>query len=55
MRLLATPPSEPCLLLTRRTWMQAVPVTLVHCLHSATRYRLGRRFLPNGSTNPGLD
>ena len=26
-------PTEPCLLLTRRTWTRTVPVTLVRCLH----------------------
>lgn len=42
--------SEPCLLLTRRTWTQGVPVTLVRCLHPASRYRLGSRY--NASGNP---
>ncbi len=49
---LAMPGSEPCLLLTRRTWTRGVPVTMVHCLHPGSRYRLGSRFRADG--NPGL-
>lgn len=41
--------SEPCLLLTRRTWTREVPVTLVRCLHPASRYRLGSRFRVDGN------
>lgn len=41
--------SQPCLLLTRRTWSRGVPVTLVHCLHPASRYRLGSRFRADGN------
>lgn len=41
--------SQPCLLLTRRTWSQGVPVTLVRCLHPASRYRLGSRFRADGN------
>jgi GntR family histidine utilization transcriptional repressor len=37
-------PTQPCLLLTRRTWTGKVPVTLVRCLHPGTRYRFGSRF-----------
>lgn len=37
-------PSQPCLMLTRRTWMRGVPVTWVHCIHPGARYRLGSRF-----------
>jgi GntR family histidine utilization transcriptional repressor len=40
---------EPCLLLTRRTWTNGVPVTLVRCLHPASRYRLGSRYSANGN------
>ena len=36
--------SEPCLLLTRRTWTRTTPVTMVRCLHPSSRYRLGCRF-----------
>ena len=54
VRLLTMPPSEPCLLLTRRTWMRSVPITLVRCLHPASRYRLGSRFRADGNSNPGL-
>ncbi len=39
---LAMQASEPCLLLTRRTWTRNVPVTWVRCLHPASRYRLPR-------------
>ncbi len=41
----------PCLLLTRRTWTRNVPVTVVRCLHPASRYRLGSRFRPDGNTS----
>jgi GntR family histidine utilization transcriptional repressor len=47
-RELEMPPSQPCLLLTRRTWTQDTPVTLVRCLHPSTRYQLGSRFRPGG-------
>ncbi len=42
--LLEMSPQEPCLLLTRRTWSRGIPITVVRCLHPATRYRLGSRF-----------
>ena len=42
------PLNEPCLLLTRRTWTRSVPVTMVRCLHPASRYRLGNRFRLEG-------
>lgn len=42
--------SQPCLLLTRRTWNGAQAVTLVRCLHPASRYRLGSRFSVKDST-----
>lgn len=41
---LQMPRTEPCLLLTRRTWYQGIPVTFVRCLHPGPRYRLGSRF-----------
>ncbi len=47
--LLEMPAGEPCLLLTRRTWSRGVPITVVRCLHPATRYRLGSRFRTDGS------
>ena len=50
---LAMPAAEPCLLLTRRTWTRTVPVTLVRCLHPASRYRLGSRFRADGNPAPG--
>ncbi|MFT4266566.1 MAG: histidine utilization repressor [Xenophilus sp.] len=48
---LAMPASDPCLLLTRRTWSRGTPITMVRCLHPASRYRLGSRFRADG--NPG--
>ena len=35
---------QPCLMLTRRTWLRGVPITWVHCVHPGMRYRLGSRF-----------
>ena len=51
--LLEMPVSEPCLQLTRRTWSRGAPVTLVRCLHPATRYRLGSRFSTDGRADTG--
>ncbi len=45
-RLLKMNVQEPCLQLTRRTWVGEAPVTWVRCLHPASRYRLGSRFRP---------
>ena len=45
--------SDPCLLLTRRTWTRGVPVTVVRCLHPASRYRLGSRFRSDGNPTFG--
>lgn len=36
--------TEPCLNLTRRTWSNNIPVTLVKFVHPGNRYRLGSRF-----------
>ena len=47
---LAMDESEPCLLLTRRTWMDGTPITVVRCLHPASRYRLGSRLRTDGHT-----
>ena len=44
---------EPCLLLTRRTWSRGVPITVVRCLHPASRYRLGSRFRADGNPLQG--
>ena len=44
---------QPCLLLTRRTWMRDVPITLVRCLHPGARYRLGSRFRTDGNAITG--
>jgi GntR family histidine utilization transcriptional repressor len=48
---LAMSASDPCLLLTRRTWTRKLLVTMVRCLHPASRYRLGCRFRPDGNSN----
>ena len=45
--------TEPCLQLTRRTWVRNAPITLVRCLHPATRYRLGSRFRADGNPSAG--
>lgn len=37
-------PEQPCLVLTRRTWLRGVPITWVQCVHPGQRYRLGSRF-----------
>lgn len=50
--LLKMPRAQPCLLLTRRTWNDGMTVTLVRCLHPASRYRLGSRF--GVGDGPGL-
>jgi len=36
--------TQPCLVLTRRTWSNGVPVTFARFTHPGTRYRLGGRF-----------
>jgi GntR family histidine utilization transcriptional repressor len=41
--------TQPCLVLTRRTWTRGVPVTFVRCVHPGTRYRLGSRFRANAN------
>jgi len=46
---LAMTPTDPCLLLTRRTWSRNVPVTWVRCLHPGSRYSLGSRFKADGN------
>ena len=50
---LAMAATEPCLLLTRRTWTRTTPVTWVRCLHPASRYRLGSRFRADGNPSSG--
>ena len=50
---LAMSAHEPCLLLTRRTWNRGTPVTMVRCLHPASRYRLGSRFRADGNPSFG--
>src|SRR3989344_874006 len=51
--LLEMSPQEPCLLLPRRTWSRGVPITVVRCLHPATRYRLGSRLRADGNPVAG--
>jgi GntR family histidine utilization transcriptional repressor len=51
--LLQMPATQPCLMLTRRTWAGGTPVTLVRCLHPGTRYRLGSRFRADGAVPQG--
>ena len=41
--------ADPGLLQTRRTWARKTPITLVRCLHPATRYRLGSRLRTDGN------
>lgn len=48
-QLLEMEPTQPCLLLMRRTWSLGTPVTLVRCLHPASRYRLGCRIRADGN------
>ena len=40
--------SQPCLVLTRRTWAGQSVVTFVRCIHPGSRYRLGTRFRVSG-------
>ncbi|RUQ66408.1 histidine utilization repressor [Azospirillum doebereinerae] len=42
--LLEIPLSEPCLRVTRRTWVQKRVVTVAMLVHPGSRYRLGARF-----------
>lgn len=42
--------TQPCLLLTRRTWTHRRAITLVRCLHPASRYHLGSRYTLDGRT-----
>jgi len=46
---------QPCLVLTRRTWRGNTAVTWVHCIHPATRYRLGSRFRIGPTATPRPD
>lgn len=48
-RLLGIQQAVPCLVLTRRTWSGATPVTWVRCIHPGPRYRLGTRFKAHAS------
>jgi len=52
-RHLAIAATDPCLLLTRRTWSRGQIVTMVRCLHPGARYRLGSRFRVDGNASAG--
>jgi len=54
-RWLRMPVNQPCLVLTRRTWRGSAVVTWVHCMHPATRYRLGSRFRTRPGAQPTID
>lgn len=43
-RLLDIPVTEPCLRVTRRTWVKGRVVTVAMLVHPGSRYRLGARF-----------
>ncbi|MBO9352789.1 histidine utilization repressor [Bordetella petrii] len=43
-KLLQMDPNQPCLVLTRRTWILGKAITFVKCFHPSRRYRLGSRF-----------
>lgn len=43
-KLLQMDPAQPCLVLTRRTWIHGKVITFVKCFHPSRRYRLGSRF-----------
>lgn len=43
-RLLAIPETEPCLRVSRQTWVQGHAVTVAMLLHPGSRYCLGTRF-----------
>lgn len=51
-RLLGIAAGDPCLRLTRRTWVQARVVTLAVMTHPASRYRLGTRFRAGPGSMP---
>jgi len=51
-QLLRMDPSQPCLVLTRRTWTAGQAVTFVRCVHPSTRYRLGSRFRVENAKRP---
>ncbi|MGS2724672.1 histidine utilization repressor [Porticoccus sp. GXU_MW_L64] len=45
--MLAIPPDEPCLKLSRRTWKNSAVVTLADFTYPSTRYDLGARYATN--------
>jgi GntR family histidine utilization transcriptional repressor len=45
-KLLEMKPSEPCLVLYRKTWSQEVVATSSTLIFPGSRYRLGGRFKP---------
>ncbi|WP_087725210.1 histidine utilization repressor [Pandoraea sp. PE-S2T-3] len=48
--LLQMEPTQPCLVLFRRTWTKGKVVTMVRCYHPANRYVLGSRFPADSGT-----
>jgi GntR family histidine utilization transcriptional repressor len=45
-KLLGVPPTEPCLVVVRRTANRGVPITLARLVHPGSRYQLEGRFEP---------
>jgi len=43
-------PDEPCLLVTRRTWVQAKPVSFARLYYPGGRFELTGHYVPPGST-----
>lgn len=50
-RLLKMRAKEPCLVVTRRTWVSARPVSFARLFHPGTRFELAGRFRPPGIAN----
>ena len=51
-QLLRIPPSEPCLVLYRRTWSENLVVTRSRFVHPGSRYRMDGRFIPSSPFHP---
>jgi GntR family histidine utilization transcriptional repressor len=53
--MLAIPPGEPCLKLSRRTWVNGVVVTFANFTYPSSRYDLSSRYntdkMPQDSAN----
>lgn len=50
-KLLKMKSDEPCLLVTRRTWVQARPVSFARLYNPGNRFELTGHYVPPGSTN----